>query len=105
MGVPLMKAARWVDLGRVECEEVPVPALADGDILIRTAYASICGSDLHGVFFGPPEVQPSPPGHPGHESVGEVIESRCPGFQPGDNVLTVPFAIDGRCLAEYQALP
>jgi L-iditol 2-dehydrogenase len=100
-----MKAARWVDLGRVECEDVPVPPVADGDILIRTAYASICGSDLHGVFFGPPEEQPSPPGAPGHESVGEVIESRCPGFEPGDQVLTVPFAIDGRTLAEYQAIP
>jgi L-iditol 2-dehydrogenase len=37
--------------------------------------------------------------------VGEVMESRCPGFEPGDRVLTVPFAVDGRCLAEFQALP
>jgi L-iditol 2-dehydrogenase len=37
--------------------------------------------------------------------VGEVVESRCPGFEPGDRVLTVPFAVDGRCLAEFQALP
>jgi L-iditol 2-dehydrogenase len=100
-----MKAARWVDLGRVECEEVPVPPVAEGEILVRTAYASICGSDLHGVFFGPPVQHPSPPGAPGHESVGEVVESRCPGFEPGDQVLTVPFAIDGRTLAEYQAIP
>jgi L-iditol 2-dehydrogenase len=49
--------------------------------------------------------RPSPAGYPGHESVGEVVESRCPGFEPGDQVLTVPFAADGRCLAEFQALP
>jgi L-iditol 2-dehydrogenase len=104
MGVPSMKAARWVGLGRVECEDVPVPAVADGEVLVRTVYASICGSDLHEVFFETPP--PSmPAGHPGHESVGEVVESRCPGLVPGDCVLTVPHAADGRCLAEFQALP
>jgi len=99
-----MKAARWVGLGRVACEDVPVPSVADGQVLVRTAYASICGSDLHSVFLEAPG-QPQEPGHPGHESVGEVVESRCPGFVPGMSVLTVPHAIDGRCLAEYQAIP
>jgi L-iditol 2-dehydrogenase len=99
-----MKAARWVDKGRVVCEDVPAPSVADGQVLLRTAYASICGSDLHSVFLNtPPEL--GPPGYPGHESVAEVVESRCPGFEPGDRVLTVPHAIDGRCLAEFQALP
>jgi L-iditol 2-dehydrogenase len=99
-----MKAARWVDVGRVVCEEVPRPSPADGEILVRTAYASICGSDLHSVYGGapPPSV---PAGHPGHESVGEVIESRCPGLEPGDRVLTVPHFVDGRCMAAYQTLP
>ena len=99
-----MKAARWVGLGRVVCEDVPVPPVADGQVLVRTAYASICGSDLHSVFLEYPP-RPQEAGHPGHESVGEVVESRCPGFQAGDVVLTVPHAIDGRCLAEYQAIP
>lgn len=99
-----MKAARWVDVGRVVCEDVPMPSAADGEILVRTAYASVCGSDLHAVFGHAP-AQPAAPGYPGHESVGEVVESRCPGFEPGDYVLTVPFAVDGRCLAEFQALP
>lgn len=99
-----MKAARWVDKGRVICEEVPEPSVADGQVLLRTAYASICGSDLHSVYLNTPPA-PGAPGYPGHESVGEVLESRCPGFEPGDRVLTVPHAIDGRCLAEFQALP
>jgi L-iditol 2-dehydrogenase len=99
-----MKAARWVDVGRVVCEDAPVPPVADGQILLRTGYASICGSDLHSVFLDTPS-RPEAAGYPGHESVGEVVESRCPGFEPGDCVLTVPHAVDGRCLAEYQALP
>jgi len=99
-----MKAARWVGVGRVVCEDAPVPSVTDGEILVRTAYASICGSDLHSVFGGAPP-EPAAVGHPGHESVGEVVESRCPGFEPGDRVLTVPYAAVGRCLAEFQALP
>ncbi len=86
------------------CEDVPVPSVADGEVLLRTAYASICGSDLHTVFLNAPP-RPGAAGYPGHESVGEVVESRCPGFEPGDRVLTVPYAADGRCLAEFQALP
>jgi L-iditol 2-dehydrogenase len=100
----LMKAGRWVDVGRVVCEEVPRPSPADGEILVRTSYTSICGSDLHSVYGGPPPPA-VPAGWPGHESVGEVVESRCPGFEPGDRVLTVPHFVDGRCMAEYQALP
>ena len=59
-----MKAARWVDVGRVVCEDVPVPPVADGEILVRTAYASICGSDLHVVFPGAPP-HPRPRATPG----------------------------------------
>ena len=99
-----MKAARWAGKGRVACEEVPTPSAADGELLVRTGYASICGSDLHAVYLNDPKAD-MPPGYPGHESVGEVVESRCPGFAPGDRVLTVPHAADGRCLAEYQAIP
>jgi L-iditol 2-dehydrogenase len=99
-----VKAARWVDVGRVVCEDVPVPSAADGEILVRTVYASICGSDLHTVFLNEPP-QPGAAGYPGHESVGEVVESRCPGFEAGDCVLTVPYPAAGRCLAEFQALP
>jgi L-iditol 2-dehydrogenase len=99
-----MKAARWVGVGRVVCEDAPVPSPADGEILVRTAYASICGSDLHTVFLNAPP-RPGDVGYPGHESVGEVVESRCAEFEPGDCVLTVPYAVAGRCLAEFQALP
>jgi L-iditol 2-dehydrogenase len=99
-----MKAARWVGVGQVVCEDVPLPSVADGEILVRTAYAAICGSDLHTVFGGPPP-QGGLAGYLGHEGAGEVVESRCAGFEPGDRVLTVPQAVAGRCLAEYQVLP
>ena len=99
-----MKASRWVERGRVECEDVPAPTPAEGELLVRTRFASICGSDLHSVFLNAPGGE-RPPGFPGHESVGVVVESSVAGFEAGDPVLTVPQAGAGRCLAEYQALP
>ena len=83
--------------------EAPVEALRAGDLLVRTRYASICGSDLHVVNHG---VQTEPslwaPGYPGHEGVGEVVESRAAGFDAGDQVLLVPDVPQSRCFAEWQ---
>lgn len=54
----------------IEMREVPVPALCDGDVLVRVRLATVCGSDLHTVSgrrCGPvPSVL-------GHEGVGEIV--------------------------------
>jgi L-iditol 2-dehydrogenase len=68
--------------------------------------ASICGSDVHSAFHGfHNPSQFGAPGYPGHEGVGEVVESRSPMFQIGDRVLTVPVGNIGGCFAEYQLIP
>ena len=101
-----MRASRLVGHGEVVCEECEVTPPADGQVLVRMAYASICGTDLHAVFPHGRDVRGSrPPGNPGHEGVGEVVESRCGDLDTGDRVLTVPDAFAGRCFAEYQTLP
>lgn len=100
-----MRAGRLVELGRVEFEEVPVEAPQPGELLVASRFASICGSDLHGVQYGvelPPP--PWPPGYPGHEGIGHVLETTVDGFAEGDLVLAVPSAVIGRCMAEYQRL-
>jgi L-iditol 2-dehydrogenase len=48
---------------------------------------------------------PQAPGFPGHEGIGEVVESRDPRFRPGDRVLTVPIPPRSYTFAEYQTLP
>ncbi|MGD9750851.1 MAG: zinc-binding dehydrogenase [Acidimicrobiia bacterium] len=100
-----MRAGRLVELGRVEFEEAPIDPPQAGELLVHSRFASICGSDLHGVQYGvelPPP--PWPPGYPGHEGIGHVVESRAEGFEEGDLVLAVPNAAIGRCMAEYQRL-
>ncbi len=97
------RAGQIIELGRVVFVEAPVEPLRDGDLLVRTRYASICGSDLHVINHGV-ETDPSlwAPGYPGHEAVGEVVESRAAGFGAGDQVLLVPPVPESRCFAEWQ---
>ena len=90
-----MRAGRVVALGRMACETTEVRAPDEGEVLVRTQLAAICGSDLHIVFMGS-SLRPNfvlselPHGSPGHEGIGEVVESRHPGLKPGERVLTVP---------------
>jgi L-iditol 2-dehydrogenase len=100
-----MVAVQAVGPRRVEPVEVPAPVPGDREVLVRTEFASICGSDLHQVWHGwNVHDWPQPPGYPGHEGVGEVLVSRSELFKPGDHVLTVPHFLISRCFAAYQAV-
>ena len=71
-----MRAAVAADLGIIRCEEVRIPTIAENDVLVRTIAASICGSDLHMLDTGwAMHAFPAMAGHPGHEAVGEVVQS------------------------------
>jgi L-iditol 2-dehydrogenase len=101
----LMRAAIAVERGVVRCDEVEIPQPAEGEVLVRTRAASICGSDLHMVNTGwAMHAFPAMAGHPGHEAVGEVIESRSAKFSAGDIVLTTPHIWNSRCFADYQVV-
>jgi L-iditol 2-dehydrogenase len=102
-----MRAARLVEPGKIVCEDSSVLEPGPGQVLVKNNMAAICGSDLHQIFFGSinPAAFPMEPGWPGHEGVGEVIESRHDGLKAGDRVLTIPGAGFQRCFADYQTLP
>lgn len=97
------RAGKMVEIGKMDCVEAEVEPIRDGEVLVRGHYGSICGSDLHVVYDG---VMTAPslwiPGYPGHEGVGEVLESRSPDHSPGDQVLLVPNAAIGQCFSEIQ---
>ncbi|MFI5399830.1 MAG: zinc-binding dehydrogenase [SAR324 cluster bacterium] len=101
-----MRAARYVEPGRIVCEQAPLPALNDGEVLVRTLLSAICGSDLHVVYDDISELPPPcPHGYPGHEGLGEVVQSKSLLFKPGQKVLTCPAGAYMRCFADYVALP
>jgi L-iditol 2-dehydrogenase len=98
-------AGQLVEPGRFEVVEVDPPVPAEGQVLLESYRTSICGSDLHLVFNGMYRGEhPAPPGWPGHESVGTVLESRADGFEPGDRVLAAPLPRFGRCFAQRQVV-
>ena len=100
-----MPAAVVTGLGEVRCEEAEVPEPTPGKVLVKTSLASICGSDLHIAYMGWNVWQyPLPPGHPGHEAIGEVVDGGATGFSPSDVVLTVPNVFEAACFAGYQLL-
>jgi L-iditol 2-dehydrogenase len=91
--------------GMIEIDQFPIPEMREGEALIQMETAAICGSDVHVVYDGwAREDAFGRPGYPGHEGVGQVVESRSPRFQPGDRVLTVPPGWYGGCFAQYQVV-
>ena len=100
-----MAAAVAVGLGTVECRQVPVPVIGGDSVLVKTLAASICGSDLHVLYMGwNVNGFPLPPGFPGHEGVGVVVDEGRSGLSRGDLVLTAPSIFTARVFAEYQAI-
>lgn len=100
-----MRAVRVVAPDQLTVEDVPLPILGQSSVLVRTTLASICGSDLHTVSGDSRgDTFPCPPGYPGHEAVGEVLESSSASFSPGDSVLVVPEPDGSAAFAEFQVV-
>ncbi|MBC7237678.1 MAG: alcohol dehydrogenase catalytic domain-containing protein [Chloroflexi bacterium] len=75
----MMKAVRVYAPGDYRLEEVPVPDIGPGEVLVRVLASGICASDVkthHGArVWGSDEIEPyiTVPVIPGHEFVGEVV--------------------------------
>jgi threonine dehydrogenase-like Zn-dependent dehydrogenase len=98
-----MKSATISAPGTVDLIEAPLPAVAQGEVLVRLRGCGICASNLP-VFEGRDWFQyPLPPGKPGHEGWGEIAEvgSGVTGLRPGQ---AVAFLSD-RAFAEYDVAP
>ncbi|MGY4719573.1 zinc-dependent alcohol dehydrogenase [Naumannella huperziae] len=79
-------------IGRVAAGSVEIPAPEAGQVLVRTRYAGICGSDTHALAGQHPLL--APPYVPGHEAVG-VIAS---GDGAGRRVVLKPNVVCGVCV-------
>ncbi len=92
-----MKAAVLREVpGRVEIEEIAIDNPGPGEVLIRTAAAGVCHSDLH-VLTG--DLPWAIPLVPGHESAG-IVEAVGEGVRyvkPGDPVVTCLSVFCGHC--------
>ncbi|MBQ9953945.1 MAG: alcohol dehydrogenase catalytic domain-containing protein [Eggerthellaceae bacterium] len=88
-----MKRLWFKGAGDVELQEVPIPEIDENGILVKIAYAGICGSDVHGYtkggMFG--GIYPEPNTF-GHEFAGVVVETGAAvvDFKVGDRVWVDP---------------
>ena len=92
-----MKAALLKAPGNLSLEEVATPPCPEGGLLVRVRACSICSSDARMFYKGHPAL--IYPRILGHETSGEVFESRTPRFKPGDRVQIFPGICCGRCPA------
>lgn len=81
-----MKAAVFVEKGRIELREKPIPDVGPNDALLRITTTTICGTDVH-ILKG--EYPVAPGLTVGHEPVGviEKLGSAVVGYQEGQRVI------------------
>jgi D-arabinose 1-dehydrogenase-like Zn-dependent alcohol dehydrogenase len=71
-----------------------VPAVPEGGVLVRTAHAGICGTDLH---LREGRLPVPTPLVLGHEGLGVVVSSHRAGVSEGDTVMWASSVSCGRC--------
>jgi propanol-preferring alcohol dehydrogenase len=84
----MMKAAVVHAFGQpLRVEEVPVPEVAPGQVLVKVVASGVCHTDLHAANGDWP-VKPTLPFIPGHEGVGYVaaLGAGVKGIKEGDRV-------------------
>ncbi len=81
-----MKAAVYRGKEQILVETQPIPAIAEGEVLIKVEACTVCGVDLRTYRHGDAKI--APPRILGHEFSGIVAESNAPdaGLKPGDRV-------------------
>src|SRR5690348_16743651 len=90
-----MRAGVFREKGIVRVEEVPVPEVADGEVLIKVAACGICGTDIKKIFHAyvpPPQIL-------GHEVAGTVVATGrgVTKWKFGDRVMSFHHIPCGKC--------
>ena len=100
----MMKALVLTEPGKVEYQDVPVPAYAEDEVLVKIEAVAICGSDVHG--YDGSSGRRRPPVIMGHEASGVIVEagSRVKRFKAGDRVTFDSTIYCGDCFYCRQGL-
>jgi len=91
-----MKAMRLYDKHDMRLEDLPVPVCGAGQVLVKTLFCGVCGSDPPRVLDGEINISPAAIGH---EFSAEVIETGggVTGVKKGDLVCCVPLVVCNAC--------
>src|SRR3989441_4333932 len=90
-----MPAGVYRERGIVRVEEVPVPEVADGEVLIKVAACGICGTDIKKIYHA----YVAPPQILGHELAGTVVAvgRGVTQWKLGDRVMSFHHIPCGKC--------
>lgn len=93
-----MKAAVFVEPGRIVLEDRPIPSVGPTDALLKVTTTTICGTDVH-ILKG--EYPVAPGRIVGHEPVGVIAElgSAVQGYRVGQRVIAGAITPCGQCHA------
>jgi alcohol dehydrogenase len=93
-----MKAAVFMEAGRIELQEKAVPSVGPGEALIRVTTTTICGTDVH-ILKGEYPVRPGL--IIGHEPVGVIAKlgAGVTGYTVGQRVIVGAITPCGQCHA------
>jgi threonine dehydrogenase-like Zn-dependent dehydrogenase len=93
-----MRAAVFVERGKIELREVKRPEPGPGEVLMKVSLTTICGTDVH-ILKGEYPVKPGL--IVGHEPVGvvEAIGPGVTGYAKGDRVIAGAITPCGQCRA------
>ncbi len=76
-----MLVAKYYNNHDIRIEELPIPKIGPGEILVKVRASGICGTDVMEWY----RIQKAPR-ILGHEIAGEVVESKSDQYQPGQRV-------------------
>jgi L-iditol 2-dehydrogenase len=90
-----MRAGVFREKGIVRVEEVPVPEVGEGEVLIKVAACGICGTDIKKIFHA----YVAPPQILGHELAGTVVAvgRGVSKWKSGDRVMSFHHIPCGKC--------
>ncbi len=93
-----MKALVFDGPGAVRLKDYPKPKISDDEVLIRTQFAAVCGTDAHMLSGSFPARNGIVMGHEA-SGVVEAVGCRVTHVTPGQPVVGSPIVICGNCLA------
>jgi L-iditol 2-dehydrogenase len=85
-----MKALRYLGPKEVKNEEIPIPNINDGEVLVQVKACGICATDVKTYQRGHPKIKPG--AVLGHEISGIVKDIRgVDGWEVGERVVVAPY--------------
>ena len=93
-----MKSIRYYGPKNIQIDDIPIPEIDSGELLVKIEACAVCGSDLKSFNVGNPRLKP--PIVMGHEFTGEIVKigTNITDFAIGEKIVMATSISCGDCL-------